>query len=208
MNFFSPDSKFTQFMTAFGEMVILNLCWIIGCLPVVTVGASNAALYTVMRRRVLEEESTRVIAPFFIAWWNNIKQGSLFWVVQLLMSCSLGSFFILPMPGFMKVVAGSLLGLVTLVFSLIYPQVARFRNRWFAYVRNAIILVVLRLRFVLLNFVLVLSPVILFLLAPYDFLKFGVIWFLGGVALIFFLSAKLMQKILQPLEEMVESKSK
>jgi len=201
MQFFSPDSKFAQIMTAFGEMMILNFCWIIGSLPLVTIGASNAAMYTVLGRR-LREDDRGTLVPFFRAWWSNLKQGSLFWVAQALITCSLASILFLPMPLFLKVIAGILLLLVTVVFSLIYPQLARFRNRWFAFLRNAVILLVIRLRWVLLNLLLILTPFILFLIAPIDFLRFGFVWILCGFSGIFFLSAELMQKILQPLEEL------
>lgn len=201
MNFFSPDSKFAQFMTSVGEMMLLNFCWIIGSLPLLTMGASNIAMYTVMGRR-LRDDGSSSIAAFFRAWWSNLKTGTLFWTAQAFVSVSLGSIFFLPLPVFLKVIAGILLVLVTLVFSIIYPQVARFRNRWFAYLRNAIILLITKLRWALLNQGLFLLPAALFLLAPMDFLRFGFIWILFGFSGLFYLSAKIVQKVLQPMEEM------
>lgn len=199
MNFFSPDSKFAQVMTAVGEMMLLNLCWIIGSLPLVTIGASNTAMYTIMGRRLRREDNGTII-PFFKAWRSNLKMGSLFWLAQVFVTVSLGMILFLPLPGFLKIVAAILLVLVTILFALIYPQLARFRNRWFAYVRNAVILLVLRLKWVALNFLLILSPLILFALAPMDFLRLGFVWILFGFSGIFWLSARLMQKILEPLE--------
>ena len=102
----------------------------------------------------------------------------------------------------MKVLTALLLILVTLLFSTIYPQIARFRNRPFAYLRNAVILLVLRLGWVVLNGLLLFSPAILFLLMPMDFLRFGFVWILFGFSVLFFLSAKIMRKVLAPLEEL------
>ena len=192
-------------MMPVGEMMLLNFCWILGCLPLVTIGAANAAMYTVMGRRVRNEGSGTVL-PFFKAWWSNLKQGSLFWLVQAFMTGSLGMIFFLPMPAALKIAAGILLALVTLVFSLIYPQLARYRNRWFPYVRNAIILLVLRLKWVLLNLLVILLSAILFLLAPVDFLQFGFLWIVIGVSLVFYLSARVMQKVLEPLEKLAEQR--
>lgn len=204
MKFFSPDSKFTQVMTSFGEMMLLNLCWIIASLPLITIGAANTAMYTVMGRR-LRKEGSGTVVPFFRAWWSNLKMGTLFWVAQVLVSCSLGLTLFLPLPGFLKGIAVVLLILVTLLFSIIYPQVARFRNRWFAYLRNAVILLISKLSWVVLNLLLFLSPVIVFLLAPMEFLQFGFIWILFGFSGLFFLSSKIMQKVLLPLEELSEN---
>jgi len=205
MKFFSIDSKFYKFMMPVGEMMLLNFCWILGSLPLVTIGAANAAMYTVMGRRV-RREGSGTIAPFFQAWWDNLKQGSLFWLVQAFMTGSLGMFFFLPLPPGLKVLAGVLLTLVTLIYSLIYPQLARYRNRWFPYVRNAVILLVLRLKWVLLNLLVVAFPLIAFLLAPVDFLRFGFIWIVIGISILFYLSAKVMQKVLEPLEALAEQR--
>lgn len=200
MKFFAPDSKFTQVMTSFGEMMLLNLCWIIASAPLITIGAANTAMYTVMGRR-LREEGSGTVVPFFKAWWSNLKMSTLFWVAQVFVSVSLGMILFLPLPVFLKVVAAVLLIPVTVVFSVVYPQIARFRNRWFAYLRNAVILLVIRLGWVLLNLLLFLTPIIVFLVAPMEFLQFGFIWFLFGFSALFFLSAKIMQKILLPMEE-------
>lgn len=205
MNFFSPDSKFAKFMTTVGEMMILNVCWIVACLPLITVGAANAAMYTVMGRR-LRDEDKGTIVPFYKAWWRNLKMGIFYWLPQVFVTASLSMILFLPLPVFLKVIAVVLLVLVTLVFSTIYPQIARFRNRWFAYLRNAVILLVLRFGWVLLNLLLWLTPAIVFLLAPVEFLQLGFVWIVFGFSLLFFLSAEIMQKILQPLEELSGTK--
>ena len=201
MKFFSIDSKFYQAMMSVGEMMILNCCWILASLPLVTIGAANAAMYTVMRQRVRDEGSGTIV-PFFKAWWRNLKQGCLFWLVQVFMTASLGMTLFMTLPLFVKIIAGVFLTLATLVFSLIYPQLARYRNRWFPYVRNAVILLVLRLKGVLLNFLVVLSPLLLFLLMPVEFIQLGFIWIVIGVSVLFYLSAKVMLKVLQPLEDL------
>ena len=202
MKFFNPDSKFFQLMTSFGEMMLLNLCYILGCLPVITVGAANTAMYTILGRRLREEPHQGIVGPFFKAWWSNLKLGCLFWLAQVFVTTSLGMLLLMQaMPTFLKVIAGILLVLETLTFTLIYPQLARFRNRPMAYIQNAIILLVTKFKWVLLNLLLFLSPVILFLLFPVDFLQYGFIWILFAFSLLFFLSAELMQKILAPMEE-------
>ncbi len=203
MKFFSPDSKFAQVMTSFGEMMILNMCWIIACLPLVTIGAANTAMYTVMMRR-LRDEGNGTIVPFFKAWWGNLKMGTLFWLPQVFVTVSTVLTFFLPLPLVLKLIAGVLLVLATLLFSVIYPLIARFRNRWFAYLKNAVILLVLRLKWVLLNLLLILTPVIAFLLAPIEFIRFGFVWFLFGFSGLFFVSSEVMQKILEPLEELAD----
>lgn len=204
MTFLSPDSKFAQVMTSFGEMMLLNLCWILASLPLVTIGAANVAMYTMMGRR-LRGEGSGTIVPFFKAWCSNLKLSTLFWIAQVFVTVSLGLILLLPLPGFLKILAVLLLILVSLLFSVIYPQIARFRNRWFACLRNALILLVLRPGWVLLNLLILLIPILLFLLVPMEFLQFGFIWILCGFSGVFFVSAEIMQKVLLPLETLSDT---
>ena len=200
MKFFNPDSKFFQAMTSFGEMMLLNLCWILGSLPLVTIGASSTAMYTVMGRR-LRGEGSGTIVPFFRAWWSNLKNATIFWLAHVFVNVSLGMILFMTLPLWLKIVAGILLLLVNQTLGSAYPQIARFRNRPFAYLRNCVILLVLKFKWVLLNLLLLLSPAVLFLLAPVDFLRLGFVWILFGFSMLFFLSAEIMQKVLEPLEE-------
>lgn len=205
MNFLSPDSKFAQVMTSVGEMMMLNLCFILGSLPLVTMGAASIAMYTVLGRR-LRGEGAGTIVPFFQAWRSNLKAGILLWVAQLLISGSLGLSLFLPLPGFLKVISAIALVLVTLVFSILYPQTARFRNSWFDSLKNALILLISKFGWAVLNMLLLLLPAIVFLLAPVDFLRFGFIWILFGFSVLFYLSARIMRKVLQPLENLTENR--
>lgn len=200
MKFFSPDSKFARIMTSVGEMMLLNLCWILACIPLLTVGAANTAMYTVLGRR-LRSEGSGTVVPFFKAFRQNLKMGTLFWTAQSFISVCLTMILFLPLPILLKGTAVFLLVLVTAVLGLIYPQIARFRNRWFPCLRNGVILLVLKFRWVMLNLLLILSPVLLFLLMPVEFLQWSILWLLFGFSALFYLSAKLMVKILQPLEE-------
>ena len=192
-------------MTSVGEMMLLNLCWIISSLPLITIGAANTAMYTVMGRR-LRKEGSGTIVPFFKAWWANLKLSIAFWIAQLLISVSLGLALYLPLPGFFKIISGIVLILVTLVLSVVYPQIARFRNKWLNYIKNALILIVYRFGWVLLNLLLFLLPAGVFLVDPAFFLKIGWIWLVFGFSLLFYLSARIMQKILKPLEDIVSGK--
>lgn len=201
MQLLSPDSKFAQVMTSVGEMMLLNICWILASLPLFTIGAANIAMYTVLGRR-LRSEGSGTVVPFFKAFRQNLKMGTLFWVAQAFISVSLTMILVLPLPKLLKGIAAILLVPVTAVLGLSYPQIARFRNRWFPYLRNGVILLVLKFGWVMLNLLLILLPVLLFLLMPVEFLRWSILWLLFGFSALFYLSAKLMVKILQPLEEL------
>ena len=80
--FFDPDSKPMQVLGAFADMIVLNVCFLIGCLPVVTVGASMSALYAAMLRRQ-RGEGGGVFAAFWKDWKQNLRHGIACWLMQL-----------------------------------------------------------------------------------------------------------------------------
>ena len=41
---FSYDSKFTLVLHKFADVIIASVLWIIGCLPILTIGTSTTAL--------------------------------------------------------------------------------------------------------------------------------------------------------------------
>lgn len=49
-NFFSPDSKLFSMLTWLADLLVLNLLFLLTSIPLVTVGTSLAALYTVVFR--------------------------------------------------------------------------------------------------------------------------------------------------------------
>lgn len=72
--FFSPDSKLYRFMCRLTDVVKLNLLWLLFSLPVVTVGISTIAAYTVTLQ-MAEDTEGRVAHDFVKAFRANWKQG-------------------------------------------------------------------------------------------------------------------------------------
>ena len=71
--FFSESNPFFSFMGLVFDLVMMNLIWLVCCIPVITFGASTTALYTVMLRRAKNEEGY-MVRGFFSAFKSNFKQ--------------------------------------------------------------------------------------------------------------------------------------
>ena len=56
MKFNWTDNVVMRAMGKIADMICLNVLWLICCIPVITIGASTTALYTVMLRLVKDEE--------------------------------------------------------------------------------------------------------------------------------------------------------
>ena len=168
--FFDPDSKPMQVLGAFADMIVLNVCFLIGCLPVVTVGVSMSALYAAMLRRQCGEGSG-VFAAFWKDWKQNLRPGIACWLMQLAVTAFFAFDFWFSIrysksaPGLLGAVEWvSVLGLlaVTLLGSMVYPQIARFENRVRQYWKNAALLLAAYPLRAIGNLLLFLPPVILF----------------------------------------------
>ena len=80
--FFSYEGKFTQIMNKIVDVVVLSFFWVLFSLPVFTIGASTAALFTTVRQ-VLREERGYVIRNFWQAFKLNFKQSTGIWLILL-----------------------------------------------------------------------------------------------------------------------------
>ena len=64
-NLFNYENKFMELLMTVGDLVILNVLFLLCCLPVVTIGAAQAGLYTGLRVLVDKEDDTSCAAAFF-----------------------------------------------------------------------------------------------------------------------------------------------
>ena len=81
-SFFSPDSKFMQVVSRFSDLVVLNILFLLTCLPLFTVGAACSALYTVTFRIIRSREEP-IVRSYFRAFRENFKQGTSLWLILL-----------------------------------------------------------------------------------------------------------------------------
>lgn len=79
---FSPDSRAMKMMGRIGDIMILNVIFLLTCIPVFTIGAASTALYTVCFRFGTDSEAG-VIKSYFTAFRDNLKQSTLVWLIIL-----------------------------------------------------------------------------------------------------------------------------
>ena len=70
--FFNMDSPVMRFLSRVCDLMILNLLCLICCIPIITIGASITALYSVTLKMVKGEE-TYIVKGFFHALKQNFK---------------------------------------------------------------------------------------------------------------------------------------
>ena len=200
MKFFNYDSPFWSFMSRVADLVILNLLWLLFCLPVFTIGASTAAMYRVTLNLV-RGEGGGVVRSFWASFRLNFKQGVLLFLILLLPTLLVIVEVEIYLSG---VVAQSIwMGvvfcfpalLVSLVSAYIYPLLAQFDNTIKNTIKNACLLSIGNLPYSVVMAALNLAAPALFVFAAGFFLKTCIFWILIGGALVAMLNSYLLRKI-------------
>lgn len=75
-DFFDLDAPLFRFLTRVADMVILSLLWLIGSLPLFTLGISSTALYYAVNKSLIEDRGT-VSEEFFRAYRRSFRQATL-----------------------------------------------------------------------------------------------------------------------------------
>ena len=132
-------------MEKVGDLLLVNLLFVVCSLPVVTIGASATAMYYVLGR-IRRQEGT-VTKDFFRSFRENFRQATLYWGVLLLVALALYWNFRL-ISGWTGTLYSVMMVLLILVSwfavswgSLVFPLLSRFDNTSAVTARNAGILV-------------------------------------------------------------------
>lgn len=77
--FFGTENSLWTILATVFDLILLNGLFLICSLPIVTLGASLSALYSVTLKMARGEESY-ILRGFFRAWKDNAKQATLLWL--------------------------------------------------------------------------------------------------------------------------------
>lgn len=75
---FPMDGKFFTFITKLSDLLLLNVLFIITCLPILTIGVSLTALYQTTLQ-LADNTDSYILRNYFSNWKQNLKQGILIW---------------------------------------------------------------------------------------------------------------------------------
>lgn len=144
-NLFNLDGPVLQFINKIVYSVYLNILWFVCCIHVVTVGASTTALFYVTLKISKNEEGS-ITKAFFHSFQQNLKQGTLIWLLLLALGIILGiDGYILYHMRFENVfwtlctaVFCVAAAAYAIVLMYIFPLLARFDNTVGAMFKNAL----------------------------------------------------------------------
>ncbi|TCN22678.1 YesL family protein [Mesobacillus foraminis] len=191
-------SNFYIVLELISNFFLLNLLWLIMCLPVITIFPSTAAMFGVVREWVLKKDSS-VFTSFFRCFKENFKQS---FFLGILLSMVIGLLYAnftlisqLSATGKTLLISILFLTVILATFSSVYlfPVMVHYQLNWIGILKNSFLLSISYLPFTLLLLGIFMLMIAAFLWQPVTFfLLFSV-----GAYFIFFICNKAFLKIEQ-----------
>lgn len=140
---FRYDGYLNRILTKVMYLVALNLLFLICSLPVITIGASCTAMYTVLFRFVKNDEPD-ILRTFFKAFRENLKKTSVIWMGMLILAGTLAAnyYALYHMQGGWTEALRVFLNLILLAWAMlwvyIFPAAAYYKNSISGYLQFSI----------------------------------------------------------------------
>ena len=195
------DSWIMRILTRIFDLIILNLLFIICSLPVITIGDSLSALYSVTLKMIRNEEGY-IVRGFFKAYKENLKQSMIIWIPTALCGVFLyADFRILHLSaaGSLQALRIPLLVLAVILACIVlycFPMIAYFNCTCRQIFRNLLILCFKHIGTTVLLLAVTGLILLLFMLAPDRITFFAInIFTLIGFSAVALLFSYLLRRI-------------
>lgn len=195
-----------QVLNKVADLLILNILTVLCCIPVITIGASLTAMHYVALKMARNEECY-IARDFFKSFKLNFKQGTVIWIIELLIILVLaGDFLIMgrtemEFGSVLKVVLTVIAFVALFTFMFVFPVLAKFENTVMRTFKNAFFIGVLQFPKTIAMMVLAVVPLGLFLFFP----QITPIIFLLGLTVPAWLSAKMYSGYFKKLEDQINA---
>lgn len=202
---FDSEGGIMSFLGKMADLVWLNVLTIICCIPIITVGASFTAMYTVTIKMVNKEEGY-ISKGFFQAFKKNFKQSTIIWLIVLVMVLIFyGDYRIIIYSGInfpkaLTIVLTAILLLFYCTYMYIFPVLARYENTIKNVLKNSFLLSVSNLPRTILIIIIQFVPLVALYFVPAIF----PIVLLVGVSLVAYMSSLIFMGIFKKLESKEE----
>lgn len=144
---FNPNSPFFRFMDTLARFAFLNWCFILSCLPIITIGAALSGMHATLLKYI-SVESTPLVKSYWHAFKQNFKQATITWLI-LLAGFSILGFNIAFWHKFQGMIGLPILVIViiatavlVLVMELVLPLIGVFTNSIKQAFKNALLMII------------------------------------------------------------------
>jgi uncharacterized membrane protein YesL len=165
------DGKIYKTMEFIMNAFLLNLLWLVLCLPILTVFPATTAMYGVVREWK-KQNDIRIFFAFFRLFKENFKQSFLIGILWLVFTgLLLGDLIIInQLNSSVKYILFSflfLMGILYLFVSIyIFPVLVHYQVTWKNAIKNAMLLSISRLHHTILSILIIAAVMVLCFYLP------------------------------------------
>ena len=198
--FFDLDNPVWVFLGRVGDLMILNVIFIITCLPVITVGAALSALYSMTLKMVCDEESY-LVRSYLKAFRQNFRQATVVWIFTaftgyvLYLYYSIVSSLESGYGTYLKIPVIAAAFLFLMYFEYVYPLIGRFQNTLKNILGLALMLAVRHMPTTVIVLLITVAPVVLTFRSTTIFSWAVLLWILFGFSVIAFLNSWFLRRV-------------
>lgn len=189
----TSENKVIWILGKIGQFILLNFLVLLGCIPVVTIGASvTAGMYCMSKMH--DPESMIITVEYFHAFAVNFKKATLVWILFLFIGfIGAGDLFYAVRVAdggnlFFFLFALILLFVLISVMFWVFLLIGRYENSIQEHLKNALLLAVGRLPRTLLMWIVWGLPVAIVIFYPIWMVAFGWFFITIGVAVLLWMS--------------------
>lgn len=203
--YWSIDSPLMNGLGTIADIILLNIIYVISCIPIVTIGAATSALYTVTMKMVRKEYPS-VIKAYFQAFRRNFKIATVCWLVVLVAGILIWIDFRIvgqsegTIKSVMRIALGAVLVTFAMVGNYLFPYIARFENNFVNTLRNAFMMSVAHFPFTVVMVGLTVGVAVICFFTGRTFAIATLVFFFFGFALLAYVKSKLFVKIFEKYE--------
>ncbi len=209
------SGKIFDGLSKMGDMFILNLIYVISCIPIITIGASTTALYYTTLK-MAENKESYVWRDYWNAFKQNFRQATVIWIIEFA-ACAV-VVLDLMIAGGLSTQLGTVIAITVVVIAIflvllglyVFPLLARFENTVIKTMKNAVLIAIRHLPSTILIALIHGLPLLVAFVSIAAFVKGFVVIMLFVASPLAYLESKLFVKVFYryyPKTQCVEASS-
>lgn len=203
---FDGNNGFNRTLYKIGSLCLLNIYFLLCCIPVITIGAAITASNSVLFK-MKEHTDVKITSTFFKSFKNNFIDSTLVWII-LAGFGSAAIFFLINMLSSdgggvaiaIIMVCCIVLLFVLMIFTYIFILIARYENFITTQILNALKLGVSQLNWCMVVWIIWAAAIVPFTFLPELFIYLGWLWLAVGFAALMYASMGAYMRVLRKFE--------
>nr|WP_263324761.1 DUF624 domain-containing protein [Neobacillus sp. Marseille-Q6967] len=153
------ESRFYSILVTISNIFVLNILWLICCIPIITIFPATTAMFGVVRQWIIHKD-TSVFQPFFRIFKSNFKTSFLIGLLWMFIAFFLYMDYTISLNlGFMQKIIPPMVFVVSFFFLFVsvflFPTMVHYEMTFKETVKNSLFLSLIYFPITLLNLFLI-----------------------------------------------------